>query len=653
MTQTQIFITICFCICFYIYCLITGAGLLESLRVSYTKSLALLTGLIVLFALNEIVSLPFMFLHGSYTYLYNIVITLGIFNFIVCSHYLFFVKKNYGLLKFAQPPAGYFLLILILFLIFIQTAVPVFFSRFDGDDAFYIAISTSIQTTGKVFLNNPSIGLNEFIFPPNYQFTAYEILVTILSTLTGLKPVVMNHSVLPVLYIPMYYITNYALAEVLITGKTKQEYRYRFLFILLICLLTLFDGYSNYLSSSYISLKPWMGKTCTVNFCYPLLLIFFIKLCKIEVKGSGIKLRRSQNTLFFLITLTLIAGLGTSAIGLYLLPVGFFVFVLASILVYSWKKSLKEIFRKQLPFIWKAFIAAIPSAIFLVSFYLYVSSTRNLEQLNQFETYRSWLDDAGLFFSRSIPTLCLYIVASLYFGLFGNSEERIIFFWSPIFLILTFLNPALHDVVGHYLTSMPVYWRFFWLLPLFPVISLFTVKVLQYFRNVNYKWIIFIPFLFIFTISNFALNDEKFYATENSAKIPNDISTTVATIQSFTNTRDPNDLYLLSLPHYNIYLRQYTGDIALVMPRLNYVREAYELAGKEAEFKILENLFEYDENGNIHELVKTFNLEDLELLKIHLIITPDQHPELENTFKVIKLNNGDNLYISNLIFKNK
>lgn len=650
MNTLQVIQSVGFGLGFFIYCYFTGAALLELLRVRSSRSMATLTGLITLFAVTELISLPFMLNKGEYVVLFNIMITTAIFSFVISLHFLFVIRKRFDLLKFDFSDFGAFLPILLLVLICVQTAVPVFTSRFDGDDAFYIAVSTSIQTTGRIFLNNPSIGLDAFIFPPNYQFTAYEILITIFSTISHIEPVVLYHSVLPALYMPLYYLANLALAQVLFPGKRKKDILAQYGFVTLIALLTIFDAYSNYLSSSFIQLKAWMGKTCLINFCFVLFLCFFILAYRTE-KKEYTKILSPNASYFLLIALCLVAGAGTSAVGLYLIPVSFFTLTIAALITLSYKREDHEWFKIRLNFGIKAFLAAIPSACLLLGFFFFIINSPGLEQLNNFDSNRTWLQDAALMFEGSIPTFCLYIVSCFYFLFFGEKAEKTVFFYGPIILLLTFVNPLFHEVVGRYLTSMPLYWRFFWLFPTFITISAFIISILKEYSPEKWRWIVLIPLLFIFVPSNFALTDSKYYASENSAKIPNDISTTASTIMSFVNTNDPNDLYLLALPHYNIYMRQYTGTIALVMPRMNFVEEAYQLAGKEEDFKILKRLFTLDSEGTINGLIETFNLGHLKQLGINLIIAPEEHPELETQFKRVELKNGDTLYIRNEIFR--
>lgn len=643
MNNMQAFITLIFVAGFFGYNLIIGTALLEFMKVKGNKCLAVISGLVTTFALTEIISLPFMMLQGSYDILCISLISTFFFLTIVSLHYLLIVKKDHTFFKLKLTNLSNISVLIIIVLIIIQTIVPTFFARFDGDDAFYIAISTSLQTTRRVFLNNPSIGLDKFPFPPNYRFASFEILITVISDLLRFDPVVVYHSLLPLVLIPTYYMAYYALAKSLYPENFKK----RVYFILTITLLSLFDGYSNYLPSSFILLKAWMGKSSLINICFPLLLSFFIEIFRIEDRPTNFK-RNKINNYFILISITLIGAAGTSAVGLYLLPVYYLTIFLGSLLTLQFgKNSIKRFFE----YIFKAFVSSIPSILLLLGYLIMILKTNGIEQLTAFESNRTWVEEASLLLNGNLEILILYLISFFYFLFFGKNLERAIYVLAPLILFATFLNPLLHNVVGHYLTSLPVYWRLFWLIPIFSCIASFIVEASRLLKLKKLSILLVIPFILICNPYNFGLNDTKYYKVENSAKIPDDIANVTNAILDNVTTTDPNDLYLLALPKYNIYIRQYTGKISLVMPRMNFVQEAFEYIGEGSDFSKVESFFTFDDDKIIQGFTKEFNLNYLKDLNINLIITPTKRAELQDIFSELLLENGEYLYIRNDIFK--
>lgn len=646
MNNTQAFITLGFFISYFFYTYIIGAALLESLKIEYDKTLAISTGLIVVFTLVEITSLPFMLNSGNAETLFSLFSIIGLFIFAVSLIYLFYYKKKYSLLKFKLNKLPSVIFLIFIGIVILQTIIPTAFARFDGDDAFYIAVSTSIETTKKIFMNNPSIGLDKFPFPPNYKFASYEILITYISRIISFDPVVVYHTLLPLIFIPTYYVANYALAKALFPySKKKQE-----VFVLVVALLSLFDGYSNYTPSSFILLKAWMGKSITINICFPVLLAYFIKAFKSEEKKKNYDSYRHNFKYFFMLALVLIAGVCTSAVGLYLLPVFYFLLFLAALFTLK-VEDKKDLIKQRINFIVKSGVSAIPSAALLVGYLVMMLQSNGIYQLNNFDSQRNWLQEANLILNSNIPIIALFIIAFVYFIFFGKRTKRTLFVFAPVLLLLTFLNPALHEVVGRYLTSLPVYWRLFWLIPVFFIIAAFLAEVTEELKGSKFKYLLLIPLLIICNINSFSLNETKYFKVENSAKIPDDIAMVTSVILDNVTTDDPNDLYCLALPSYNIYLRQYTGEIALVMPRANYVEEAYEFIGNKEGYKKIKELFVYDDDGIIQRLANKFNTESLKELGITIIITPNKREELQKDFREITLSNDDYLYLRKDIAK--
>ncbi len=628
MDVTQILYVLFLLSCAVIVPYILGAAITLSLKIRFSRACAYITGIVFVYALNEVLCLPFMLTEGDYEKALLLFVMLITVCFFIA---LLYLSENGYLQKLLKIPKSFDLLTVSIFvLILLQMAVEAFYTRIDGDDAFYIAITTTIQQTGKIFSNNPSIGLDAFVFPPNYKFTAFEILTTFLSTLFHIDGVVLCHSVFPVIVIGASYVAYLMLAQSLFEETKKQK-----LFVLILALLTLFDGYSNYLSSSFILLKAWMGKTLTINICCVALLSYFMEIYKKSLNGT------LSGAYFLLIAICLISGPGTSAVGLYLLPVYYFILFVGYFFYIKRSQKLKYVIFSVL--------AAVPSALFLLGYFFMLRTDRGLSQLLSFEQTKTWLEIATEYFGDNWFLFLVYVFFGFYFILTGNVRERVSFGFAPLLLLISFLNPFLYPFVGHYLTSFPVYWRFFWLLPVFFTISAGLVRLLEGKRSL--KAISLVLLVFFLVPSAFALTDVKYYGAENSAKIPDATVSAVKTIKENVTTDDPQKLYLLALPAYNIYVRQYTGEIAMVLPRANYVEEAFRLAGREYESHLIGNLFTYDEKKNISGFVDRFDPAVLKQLGITLIIAPSPRPELSGDFVELHMENKDYLYIEKSIFK--
>ncbi len=646
MNNWQALSTLLFVLVFIYYNLIIGRAILRFFKLEHNKALSFMTGIVAVFSISELLGLPFMLLQGSFKPLFILFCFVLGFLFFLCAYYLFIEKKDYSILKldykaFENP---YFIILIII--VIVSTFVPTIFSKFDGDDSFYIAISTSILRTGRIFYNNPSIGLDEYPFPVHYQFTVYEVLITILSRIFNFDPVVVFHTLIPLVVIPSYFIASYALATAIFPGKEK--YKGHLLFCIIIGLLTLFSRYSGFLPGIFLMTRPWMGKTVLVTLIFPVFICYFIYIIRTEKKIYNAYHIFSPNSgYFFLINLCLIAAVATSSVGFYLMPIYYFLLFLSVII--SFRNGFT--FRVKFNLSVKAFLSVIPIVCLLIGFFVFIQNSGQLSLIRNFETDRTWLQDASLFLTNNYGIILLYFLSVGYFLFFGNTVTRVIFITEPILLLLTFGNPFLHELVATYLTTRPLYWRLFWLIPVFWTIAAFLTETYSLLQGSFYRLIIVIPLIVICNLNNFALNNNNFGGPDNAAKLPEYISSTVSTILHNSYSDSPEDLYLLALPKYNIYLRQYTGNISLVMPRINYVEEAYKLTGKQEEYYKIDNLFTYDEDHIITGYTDVFNVKDLKDLDISLVIAPELRPELDLTFNLFELPNGDYLYIRKDISK--
>lgn len=654
-----------FAVTFVCYCLVTGAALLTLLGLTPTRTSAVLTGFVACLAGFELLSLPFMLTKGSFLLLHFLSLTTALILFVLAGIYLAKRKKLAALLNITLEKRSFLQALPYLIftaLVIFETVIPVLYARFDGDDAFYVAISSSLLQSGTVFGFDPSIGREAFVFPPSYSFSGYEVLMTVLAKAFSLNPTVLYHTALPLLYIPMYYGALTLIARALFPSPAEaspepsKEYgdkptrlaeKQRILFLIIAAMLTLFGGFSNYLASSFLMLKSWMGKGVMINIVYPVFLSWFIAAFKLQRAPEHVSLkglfRENNAAYFFLLATGLIAGVGSSAIGIWFIPIAYLCLGIAALLLLPGGAENKQ------NLILKALLSVIPVLIIMGFYLAMMLGSTGFTDVTEFYVDRTWYDEVLLLFKYGPVCLITFLGAVVWFAFKGNRTERLLFAVMPLVAFLTIANPLLRPIVGKYLTGMPVYWRLFWLYPFFTAIAAAAAGILT--GKSRLRWLVLIPLLLICVPANSIIRTNNYFESGNWEKIPQEVISADETIKAHVNTNDPEKLVLLALNNYNVYVRQYDGDISLIMPRSNYVREAYRRAGMEDDLHELWRLFGIDQDGNIMTISKTLPLQRLERLGIRLIITPDARPALTTAFHELRLPNGDFLYIRNDIYK--
>ncbi|MEG0377355.1 MAG: DUF6077 domain-containing protein, partial [Eubacterium sp.] len=208
---------ILFLITFFFVTILIGMFINSILKISSTLSFTYLTGFITLFASFEIIALPFMLLHGNFSLLVLLYCLFLISILLYTILKIFKTNKgkkiNIRKLKITVPWVIFFGLLLI------QLAIVFFFAHYDADDSFFIAVTNTTLHTNQIFTIDPSTGLENTTFPPQYSLTGYELLIAFFAKIFMIKPVVLFHTLLPLIFIPTSYIAFYFMSKKIMLSK--------------------------------------------------------------------------------------------------------------------------------------------------------------------------------------------------------------------------------------------------------------------------------------------------------------------------------------------------------------------------------------------------------------------------------------------------
>lgn len=604
---------ILFTVVFLLYIDCTGAALNGLLKRTTGRIDDLLTGFLAALACFELTALPFMLTRGNFYALETVSLVCALILFVLSVFYLYKKGRLRQLFHFRFKPD--WLWILTLILIVAQTIYPALMSHFEGDDSFYIAVSSSAIYSGKIFAFDPSLGLSAIPFPDKYIFTAYELFNAVCCSVFKLDTAVFNHTYLVLLYIPFSYSAMYCLSGKLF-GRDKSKARA--LFLLMFWLITCFCGYTGYFRSTFMIFKPWLGKSVMINIVWPMFLCYFLEA-------------REKAGAFIAIVVALIAGVSCSVVGLYLLPVSFACLVL-----------VRTVTSPNRKYFLKCCLTALPSLLLLLLYLWMMVKSGGLGEVTDISFTRDWMGEFTMYFRNNLLFPILYAVSVIWFLVRGNQSEKLLFVWYPLCLFVTFLNPLLYQVVARYLTGIPVYWRLIWLIPL--LITICTAFVQAFFALKKYwKLLMLIPVALIIVFGRWSFSDQYFYPAENEYKISGKAEDAIETIRShFADEDAAGTAVVFSNSDYNEYIRQAAPDIALAWARDSYVSEGYARIGRTADFETLQKQYDVytKKDGN-----DRFDPEVLKEFGINTVIVSEEHPELDG-WTSIQLENGDLVYFS-------
>lgn len=206
----------------------------------------------------------------------------------------------------------------------------------------------------------------------------------------------------------------------------------------------------------------WEGKAVLIAVVFPLLLSSCLTLYR--------RIDRFAFREWLPVLAVMLAGVELSVIGVFLPVILYFSFG-AAILIAGGFRSWKRLWKPVL-------VTVIPVAIFAGLSYLAVAGGTDLLDRGTISSgagavqgsspaalLDSWM---GCFWQAAdFWQFVLYAAAAVYALVRGSKAQRVLLVLAPVILLLTFLNPLLSDLVSKYVTTPIVYWRLFWLFPIY------------------------------------------------------------------------------------------------------------------------------------------------------------------------------------------
>lgn len=175
----------------------------------------------------------------------------------------------------------------------------------EGDDAFYVAISTVTESSNTMYSMLPYTGWPTEL-DARHGLAPFPIWITFLARMSGMPAVTVAQVALPIVLIVMAYAIYYLIG----LGLFPKRKDMLPLFMILVAVLILFGGYSVYSAENFLLVRTSQGKAVLANIVIPFLLyLSWSMLDKIQ-KGEKVGVRH-----WILLALTMIAGCLCSTLG--------------------------------------------------------------------------------------------------------------------------------------------------------------------------------------------------------------------------------------------------------------------------------------------------------------------------------------------------
>ncbi len=238
-------------------------------------------------------------------------------------------EKEQGTVPQKRITIGLWVLFFALFLL--QVVCSVFLAYEEGDDSFYVAITTACRDDNVPYSIEPYTGLTTGL-DVRHAFAPFPVWVALLARSAGVSGAAASHVGMPLLILPMAYGLLYLIGKKLLAGEGGKGWQLP-LFLSAAALLVIFGGYSTYSPENFLLVRATQGKAVLANVIIPSL--FYLLLLWME------KLEKKEPvpiSCFFLTAIVMVAGCLCSTMGGMLLPMIYGIAGLCGVVAYKrWK----------------------------------------------------------------------------------------------------------------------------------------------------------------------------------------------------------------------------------------------------------------------------------------------------------------------------
>ena len=296
-------------------------GIFRSKSIPFTY----LIGQIMMWAAFQLVAVPAIHLRTSFTLLFwaysGLVLILAVLGLIR--------RKK---IKFDKPQLSLFLGLAFMVILY-QCSVYIFGQHLDEDDARWIAEANDALVKDKMLLFNPATGeyIGRFVGEMvKDAFSPWAFYIAWMSRLTGIKAVVIAHTVYPPVLLSLSYMCYWEIGMQLFKGKAERG-----IFLLMVAVINLFLAGNSYTQSVFTLTRIWQGKAVVAAVMIPAVLAVILRVQSEDKVGNWLQL------VLVGITCCLFSGMGI-AIGVLMIAV-YGLYALVRSIIVNWRTGLKRI----------------------------------------------------------------------------------------------------------------------------------------------------------------------------------------------------------------------------------------------------------------------------------------------------------------------
>lgn|GEM_PF-5003648 len=535
-------------------------------------SCKILDGFILIVALIEFISLPFLIFHLSF---FEFTIT-AIIVFCIVLLPLFFNLKVKLFLSSIFSNARYswnymhsnrFLFVTVAFLIIWQIVVSSTWARVDYDDSLYVNLMVQNIGDHHLYLNDPSTGDPAYKLTPLYSLESWELFVSLLAFFSGIPVISLAHFILPAFLIILSYL---AYGRLFAKLANKQD---ALIMIMFLIIFHFAGGFSVFSQGSFLLGRLWQGKAVLVSLVLPILQYHLLRFLDDPP-------HKRQASFLSLLT---IAGLAFNPVAIFLCL--FFVGCFSTAAYMTQRINIKTLSSLM--------ISMVPLVVMAIFLKYLVSKWPYTWMLTNNDSFDFWTIVKS-FWGTGIHWL-LYMIALPFIFRFGSSNAVLLLGWYPLILIVCIINPYTAGFISTYITSIQTYWRVLWLLPTgagiayggFLICNLCSTRIGNAIRHRLLKYLIILAYAsVIFSSGSYLFTQENGFV---KAQTVNKISQDLIDVGNYIASENGN-IKLIAPEEAAIFIRGITSKPQLVFSRDMYMRK--NLGADSLEYQEKKQLFD-------------------------------------------------------------
>lgn len=204
-----------------------------------------------------------------------------------------------------RPRSWYILWGIALLLLLFQLLMIGFLAYEEGDDAFYVALSTITMDSDTMYRKLPYTGSATGL-DARHGLAPFPMWIAYLAKTAGIPAATAAHIAAPIILVLIAYALYYLLGKKLLAERLQQLP----FFFILAELMVLFGGYSVYSAENFLLVRTSQGKAVIANIILPFLLLLLLLLLEKLEKAEKIGFSH-----WLLLSMTMISGCLCSTLG--------------------------------------------------------------------------------------------------------------------------------------------------------------------------------------------------------------------------------------------------------------------------------------------------------------------------------------------------